>query len=214
MSAPGDPARRMDSSHWDRRYAARELVWSGEPNRFLVREAEALTPGRALDLACGEGRNAVWLARRGWRATGVDFSGVGIDKARQLAEAHGVDVEWIVADLLEYEPEPEAFELVIMFYLQVPPAERAPIVRSAAGAVSAGGTLLLVGHDSSNLTEGYGGPQDPTVLYTAQEIIDDLRDHRVMVQRAERVERPVQTTEGTRIALDALVRVSVPTRIS
>ncbi len=74
----------MDRNAWDERYAGDELVWSAQPNRFLVAEVETLPPGRALDLACGEGRNAVWLAERGWDVTGVDFSNAGIDKARRL----------------------------------------------------------------------------------------------------------------------------------
>ena len=143
----GGPAMSaaMDSDVWNRRYADRELVWTSEPNRFLVAEAAALPAGRALDLACGEGRNAVWLAERGWRVTGVDFSEVGLEKARALARARGVQAEWVAADLLAYTPEPQAFELVLVFYLQVPAAERQPIVRAAAGAVAPGGLFLLVG---------------------------------------------------------------------
>jgi SAM-dependent methyltransferase len=123
----------MDSADWDRRYAGRELLWSSEPNRFLVQQAESLTPARALDLACGEGRNAMWLAQRGWQVTGVDFSAVGIEKARQLEDARGVHVEWVTADLLDYRPEPQGFDLVIVFYLQLPAEQRTPILRAAAG---------------------------------------------------------------------------------
>lgn len=197
---------RMDREGWDRRYAGRELVWTSDANRFLIDEVDGLAPGRALDLACGEGRNAVWLAERGWKATGVDFSTVGLEKARQLAEARGVRAEWIAADLLDYRPEPSAFELVIVFYLQVPEAQRTPILRAAAGAVASGGTFLLVAHDSSNIAEGHGGPQEPAVLYTAEDVSRDLEGTGLRIKRAERVRRPVQTSEGERIALDALVR--------
>ena len=106
----------MDSNVWDERYAGDDLVWSAEPNRFLVAEVETLPPGRALDLACGEGRNAVWLAERGWDVTGVDFSKVGLDKARRLADARGVSVHWELADVTEYMPAPESFDLVIVMY--------------------------------------------------------------------------------------------------
>ena len=91
----------MDRADWDERYAGSELLWSAEPNRFLVAETAGLTPGRALDLACGEGRNAVWLARRGWQVTGVDYSEVAIEKARRLASARKANVDWVVADLLD-----------------------------------------------------------------------------------------------------------------
>ncbi len=200
----------MTSADWDQRYGGRELVWTSEPNRFLVQEAASLAPVRALDLACGEGRNAVWLAKRGWRVTGVDFSEVGIEKARRLERAHGVHVDWVVADLLDYEPEARAFELAIVFYLQVPGEQRAPILRSAAHAVARGGVFLLVGHDSSNIEHGYGGPQDPAVLYTAQDVADDLADSGLRVDRTETVQRPVETPDGPRIALDALVVASRP----
>ena len=200
----------MDSHGWDRRYTGRELVWTSEPNRFLVQEADGLAPGRALDLACGEGRNAIWLAERGWQATGVDFSKVGLEKARQLEDARGVHPEWITADLRDYRPDPGSFQLVIVFYLQVPAAERTPILKTAATAVALGGKFLLVGHDASNIAEGYGGPQDPAVLYTAEDVTRDLQGTGLRIERAERVERPVQTPEGERIALDALVRASRP----
>jgi SAM-dependent methyltransferase len=200
----------MDSEGWDRRYAGSELVWTAEANRFLVQEVGGMAPGRGLDLACGEGRNAVWLAERGWQVTGVDFSEVGLEKARQLADSRGVHAEWIPADLLAYRPEPGAFELVIVFYLQVPAAERTLILETAATAVAPGGTFLLVGHDSTNIGEGHGGPQDPTVLYTAEDVSLGLAGTGLRIERAERVERPVQTPEGERIALDALVRASRP----
>jgi SAM-dependent methyltransferase len=198
----------MDSDTWDQRYAGREFVWTSEANRFLIEEAAALAPGRAIDLACGEGRNAVWLAERGWQVTGVDFSKVGLEKARRLAHARGARVDWIAADLLRFRPDLQAFDLVLVFYLQVPAAQRTPIVRAAADAVGPGGVLLLVGHDSSNIEHGYGGPQNPAVLYTAEDIARDLHGSALRLERAERVERPVETAEGRRLALDALVRAS------
>jgi 2-polyprenyl-3-methyl-5-hydroxy-6-metoxy-1,4-benzoquinol methylase len=200
----------MDSQEWDRRYAGRELVWTSDPNRFLVQEVDGLAPARALDLACGEGRNAIWLAERGWQVTAVDFSAVGLEKARQLEDARGVHAEWIASDLLDYRPEPGTFELVIVFYLQVPAAERTPILRTAATAIAPGATFLLVGHDASNIAEGYGGPQDPAVLYTAEDVTRDLEGTGLRIERAERVQRPVRTPDGQRIAFDALVRASRP----
>lgn len=198
----------MHSRVWDERYAGTELVWTSEPNRFLVERAAGLAPGRALDLACGEGRNALWLAARGWRVTGVDFSKVGIDKAGALAQARGLQAAWVVGDLLEYAPDAAAFELVIVFYLQVTGSERTPIVRRAASAVAPGGTFLLVAHDSSNIEHGYGGPRRPAVLYTAQDVVGDLQGTGLEIEEAVRAERPVDTDGGPRVALDALVRAS------
>jgi SAM-dependent methyltransferase len=185
-------------------------MWSVRPNRFLVAETEGMKPGRALDLACGEGRHAVWLASLFWRVRAVDFSDVGIAKGRELAAEHSVEVTWTVADLNEYVPEPESADLVIVFYLQLPPDERTPILRKAATAVAPGGTFLLVGHDSRNLERGYGGPQSPQALYTPEDIVADLDGTGLEIERAEPVERTVDTPDGERVAIDALVRANRP----
>ena len=196
----------MSSAEWNRRYAGSELVWTATPNRFLVAEAGELPPGRALDLACGEGRNAVWLAEQGWQATGVDFSDVALGKARRLAAGRGVEVEWVHADLLEFGPPRRAFDLVVSLYLQVPQPERSAILARAADAVAPGGTLLVIAHDSSNLDGGHGGPRDPSVLYTADDVAADVAETGLEVERAEVVRRPVETADGERVALDALFR--------
>jgi SAM-dependent methyltransferase len=198
----------MDSKAWDRRYAGHELLWTGQANRFLVAEAAGLAPARALDLACGEGRNGVWLAERGWRVTGVDFSQVGLEKARRLAAARAVGADWIEADLLDYEPKPAAFELVIILYLHVPAAQRTPILQRAARAVASGGTFLLVGHDRANIERGVGGPQDPAVLYTVRGVVADLGGPGLRIEQAKQVQRPVDASGERRIALDTLVRGS------
>lgn len=194
----------MDAEAWNHRYADAELIWTAEPNRFLVEVAEGLPPGRALDLATGEGRNAVWLAGRGWRVTGVDFSEAGLAKARRLAAERGVDVEWLLADLRGYAPEPEAFDLVLVLYLHLPPAQLAPVLQRATHAVAPGGRLLAVGHDATNLSEGYGGPQDPAILWTPDAVAALLAPLEVV--RAERVHRPVTTPDHQSVdAIDALV---------
>lgn len=199
----------MKSEDWDRRYAGSELLWTATANRFLVAEASGLTPGRALDLACGEGRNAVWLAEQGWQVTGVDFSAVALAKAAKLAAARGVAVEWVQADLLDYEPAPGAYDLVVVLYLQVLAAERTIVMRRAASALASGGALLVVAHDRSNIEYGWGGPQDPSVLYDTDDLVADLGDGLVF-ERAEVVRRPVESPDGERTALDLLVRARRP----
>lgn len=195
----------MDAEHWDTRYASADLVWSAEPNQFVAAECADLPPGRALDLACGEGRNAIWLARRGWRVTAVDFSAVALDKARTLAGETAVD--WVQADATTWA-SPPAFDLAVLAYLQLPAAERKAAVSSALAALVPGGTLLVVAHDSSNLAEGTGGPQDPDVLMTSDDILADVAcvPHRVV--HAGRVERHLAQVDGsTAVAYDCLVRV-------
>ncbi len=203
----------MDARAWDERYAASELVWSREPNQFVASELADLTPGSAVDLAAGEGRNAIWLAARGWSATAVDFSEVALDKGARLADGlpGAGDVTWVCADATRWQA-PEPVDLVVMAYFQVPAEDRRRAVRSAATMLRPGGTLLLVAHDSTNLTEGTGGPQDPAVLMTAEDVLGDLDGIEVDVLRAERVAREVTSAdehggEERRTAWDCLVRV-------
>ncbi len=99
----------MDRNDWDDRYRGETLVWKADPNQFLVGEVADLSPGRALDVACGEGRNAVWLATQGWDATGVDFSAVALAKGARLASDRGVEVNWVEADLQDWSPPAGAF---------------------------------------------------------------------------------------------------------
>jgi SAM-dependent methyltransferase len=194
----------VDSQEWDQRYAGTELVWTAEPNRFAVAELQDLAPGRALDVAAGEGRNAVWLAARGWQVTAVDFSAAGLDKGRRLAQARGAAVDWVRADVRDYQPEAASFQLVLVAYLQLREAELDGVLRRAVTALAPGGVLLVVGHDVTNLTEGTGGPPDPAVLYTPESITRSLGG--LTVVRAERVRRSVATADGHREAVDTLVR--------
>ena len=194
--------RGMKREDWNRRYAEPGLLWSAAPNRFLVSEVNELAPGRALDLACGEGRNAVWLAERGWNVVGVDYSDAALAKAAELAAERGVAVDLVNSDLLDYAPEQRAFDLVCVLYLQLPAAERRRILERAAGAVASGGAFLLVGHDLTNLEHGHGGPSDPEVLLTPEDVAAELPG--LDVVKAERVLRPVEG--ASRPAIDALVR--------
>ena len=194
----------MTPDDWDRRYAEPRLVWSAEPNRFVVEELAALPPGRALDLACGEGRNALWLAGRGWDVTGVDFSGVAIAKAQAMAAGAGVTARFVRADLAGHVPAPASADLVLLAYLQVPEPLRTTVLERAAAALRPGGVLLWVAHDRSTLDGGHGGPRNPDVLSTPDGVAAALDG--LAVTRAEVVRRPVATDEGEAVALDTLVR--------
>ncbi|MEV6978892.1 class I SAM-dependent methyltransferase [Kitasatospora sp. NPDC093806] len=214
----------MDSRAWDDRYAASELVWGTEPNRWVVRELTGVTPGRALDLAAGEGRNGIWLAGLGWEVTGLDFSTVALGRAERLTATLPDEVAdrltWRHGDARTFDAPPEGYDLVVVAYLQLPAEERRAALRRAAAALAPGGTLLVVGHDSTNLTEGVGGPQDPRVLFTPEDVLDDLAGAGLRAVRAERVRRPVAVDAGHRgvggsgaadggrtEAIDALVRL-------
>jgi SAM-dependent methyltransferase len=171
---------------WNQRHRAGDFEGDG-PNPTLVGAAAALIPGRALELACGSGSNAVWLASQGWRTTAVDWSAVGLDNGRPKAAAAGVEVDWQEHDLFEWTPPAESFDLVAIAYLHLPPEERVPVYRAAAAAVAQGGRLLVIGHDRLNATDGVGGPPDTARLFTASEIAAELtaEDPELTVERAE-----------------------------
>lgn len=203
----GKPLSPVACEYWNRRYAAKELVWTANANRFLIAEVANLPPGRALDLAAGEGRNAVWLAEQGWHVCAVDFSGVAIEKGMRLAAGRNLAnrIDFEIADLRHYKPELGGFDLVALVYLQVPKVELAPIVAQAASAVAPGGVFLLVAHEPSNLVHGYGGPQDANLLYAVEEVLAAL-DGKLEIEKAGIVERPVETGSGIKVAFDCLVR--------
>lgn len=203
----GTPTTTMESQDWNLRYQGKEFLWTVEPNRFVAAEVAQLTPGSALDLAAGEGRNAVWLAEQGWRVRAVDFSDVAIEKGKQLAAARNVADKTVfeVADLRGYQPEPDGYDLVSLIYLQLPQAELVPIIQRSARAVAPGGTFLLVGHDAANLARGHGGPRHPDVLYTAAQVVAALGGT-LTIEKAGTVERAVETDEGPKVAIDCLVR--------
>ncbi len=201
----------MDAQAWNERYAAAEPVWSLTPNQFVAQECADLPPGRAVDLAAGEGRNAIWLAHQGWHVTAVDFAEAGLAKGRGLAAELGPgSVDWVVADATTWSGAD--FDLAVVAYLQLGAEQRAAALRGAFDALRPGGTLLVVAHDSSNLTEGTGGPQDPALLYTADDVLADLGGRPFSVVRAERVSRTVGANDPHRgveaTAYDALVRVT------
>ncbi len=209
----------VEAEDWDARYASSsELQWGAKPNRWLVQEASDLPVGTALDLGAGEGRNAIWLARRGWRVTAVDFSRVALARAESLAfrvqeSGWSLDIEWVLADVRTYRPDPGRYDLVLLAYLHLPDEQRRQVIRTAVDGLAPGGTLLVIGHDRTNVTDGYGGPPDESVLFTAEDVLADLAEVReacrLQVHRAERVDREVETSEGVRIARDVLVRASV-----
>ncbi|WP_128374862.1 class I SAM-dependent methyltransferase [Streptomyces cavernae] len=197
----------MDAASWDERYRGSELVWKAEPNRFVEQELAGLQPtGRAVDLAAGEGRNAVWLAERGWEVDAVDFSAVALEKAERQAADRGVRLRTVHADLTLWTPPEATYNLALIAYLHPPWPDMTQVLTRAGAAVREGGTLLLVGHDAANPERGHGGPQDPRVLYTAEQVADLWRPY-ADILRAETVPRTVTDVDGAgRTALDALVR--------
>jgi SAM-dependent methyltransferase len=199
----------MDASDWDERYSGSDLVWSTTPNLFVVEETESLTPGRVLDLAGGEGRNAIWLAARGWDAELVEFSDVALQRGRALATERGVTIATTLADVTA-APALQAADLVLLCYLQLPEAPLAAALRHAASLVAPGGRLLVIAHERDNLAHGVGGPPDPAVLPTVAQVLAALDGTGLTIERAEQVRRPVETEGRTRDAIDLVVRAVRP----
>ena len=197
----------MDSANWDERYSTSELIWTGRANQFVEAHLADLTPGTAIDLGAGEGRNTVWLASRGWSATAVDFSQVGLDKAQQLATEHGVGIATVCADATTWQPEAPV-DLVVLSYLQLPSDQQRVVLDHAVTWLASGGTFFVIAHDRSNVDHGYGGPPSPDVCYTVDETVAAL--DALDVTTAEVTERHVDTPDGTKIALDTLVIAERP----
>jgi SAM-dependent methyltransferase len=191
----------MDRSNWDDRYVERGMSLDAAPNEFLVETVTPFEPGTALDLAAGQGRNSVWLARQGWRVTAVDWSEVGFEHGRELAAHHGVEIGWVVADLREWRAPAQAFDLVAISYLQPPAELRARVWKMAAAAVAPGGHLVVIGHDTRNFSEGYGGPPSEMFLYRADEVVAAIGADLEIVESGE-VLRTVPTDDGDRVAID------------
>lgn len=203
----------MNKELWNRRYAQKEFVWTVDPNQFLVAEIKDLTPGRALDVGTGEGRNAVWLAKQGWQVAAIDFSDVGIDKGIKLAASENVSVNWICADASQYQVPRDSFDLIVLLYFHIPRAQQSKLIRNSLNGLSSGGHFLYIGHDLTNIEHGQGGPQDPDVLCTPEDLKRDLIDCEII--KAEVVKRSVKVEPGhggasNLVALDTVVHACRP----
>ena len=168
---------------WDARYADPARPWTRVPSPTVTTALAGLPPGRAVDVACGTGRHALWLAARGWQVRAVDFSAVGIEQGRAQARDRQRAVEWVVADARAWSP-PEPVDLVLAAHVQL----GVEGFLRCAGWLCPGGRLVVVGHALRNLTDGAHGPRDPALLHTPASLRQAARD--LEVERLEEVERP------------------------
>ncbi len=178
-SHDGSPADLvLDEAFWDARYSSSSALWSGNPNPQLVTEAADLAPAAALDVGCGEGADALWLAGRGWHVTGVDVSAVALGRAATHARDAGDEVaariDWLHADLTAWVPEPATYDLVSVQFMQLPRAQREALFPRLAAAVRVGGSLLVVGHHPSDLDTTVRRPPVAELFFTAADVAASL----------------------------------------
>jgi SAM-dependent methyltransferase len=186
-----------------------------------VKQVSSLPAGTALDVGCGEGADAIWLARRGWRVTAVDISSVALERAKKSAIQSGEKVAekigWVRTDLTESVPANVSYDLVCAFFMHLPKSERDVLFRSLADLVAPAGSLLIVGHHPSDLDVPVNRPKEPDLFYTATEVAGLLQpgQWQVVVEAADR--RPAKGRDGQPVTVhDAVLharRIKSPTRI-
>jgi SAM-dependent methyltransferase len=203
---------QLTSEFWDERYASAEQIWSGRPNPHLVTVAGDLTPGTALDVGCGEGADAIWLAVHGWVVTAVDISVVALRRAAEHARLTAPDaaehVTWRPADVLTWEPPAATFDLVSAQFMHLPGPELADLHRRLAASVRPGGTLLVVGHHPSDLHTSMGRPDRAELLFTAEAVGQRLDTEGWELIRADSLSREAVDPEGRTVTVQDAVLVA------
>lgn len=186
------------AADWDARYGATH-IWSGEPNGALMALTSDLAPGTALDVGCGEGADAVWLARRGWTVTGLDVSRVAVDRARAAAEAAGVEITWLVEGFGEHPLGP--FDLVSAQYPAVPKRDDDAAERAFADAVAPGGRLVFVHHELDETPHGF----DPADYVMPEDVVAYLTGQGWQIETDEIRERHLERGAGSGHSRDRMV---------
>jgi len=218
---PGAPASTPPDSdpfgrpYWEDRYAAPGLTWSGNPNQVLVDEVTGLAPGRALDIGSGEGGDALWLARRGWQVTGVDIAEKALAKASDriasLDPAAGSRIAWEQHDLREWAPAARSFDLVTSHFMHLADPARTTLFRALAEAIAPGGTLLIVGHDMSELEPTEHNAHHRELMFGISDVLVAIDGSGLVVDVAESRPRAATSAQpGAAVVRDVIVRASRP----
>jgi SAM-dependent methyltransferase len=204
-----EPMERWTAQFWDERYGSSTALWSGHVNEVVMAETAELTPGRALDIGCGEGGDALWLAARGWQVDGVDVSQVALDRAAGHADTAGPEIAdrltWMRRDVLEWEPPEAAYDLVSLSIQHLPSSNRTHVYAALADAVAVGGTFLVAAHSPLDIGV-VPRPPEPDLYFTAEELAADL-DGRWEIVTSEARPRPGKHPDGWDITLhDTVMR--------
>jgi len=203
-----DPDTMYTQATWDARYAESERIWSGQPNQRLVEEVADLAPGRALDVGCGEGADAVWLAGRGWRVTALDVSEVALSRVRAHAVEAGVAdrVGTLHHDLVGGGPAPGRYDLVSVHFFQPLPSQFGELYGGLADLVDAGGSLLVVGHHPDDVATGARRPHGPQLMFTPEQVVEILDPGQWEVVTESAPTREMAGDEGPVTVRDTVVR--------
>ncbi|WP_430330900.1 class I SAM-dependent methyltransferase [Rhodococcus sp. ACT016] len=205
-----DMTEVFDEGFWNERYRSSHRLWSGNPNPNLVNEVSDLTTTTALDVGCGEGADAIWLAGRGWTVTAIDLSIVAIERAAGHAADAGSDIAeritWQQADLLEWNPGAMGYDLVTSQYVHLPSGQREVLFRHLADLVAPGGTLLIVGHHPSDLETSIPRPPRPELFFTPEEVVALLDPKEWTVDTAAASSRTVRHGDHDVTIHDTVVR--------
>lgn len=206
------PSTPYTREFWDDRYRESQRIWSGNPNQRLVEQVEGLAPGdpagSALDVGCGEGADAVWLAGQGWRTTAVDVSEVALERTRTHAAEAGVEVATAPYDVLAGDPLPGGpYDLIVSHFLHLPTDLRHAAYAHMAAAVAPGGRLLIVGHHPADHESGVRRPHGEGLMFTAAEVVGCFDPDGWEVEVAAEPQRTQQTPDGPMQVTDTVVRL-------
>jgi SAM-dependent methyltransferase len=200
-----DRPEQFDETFWNERYRSADALWSGNPNRYLVSEASDLRPGTVLDVGCGEGADALWLAEHGWRVTAVDISTVALRRAAAHVREAGLQaaqlITWLHADVGAWLPDAASYDLVSVQFMHPPSEQRDPLFRRLAGSVRPGGRLLVVGHHPSDLQTTVPRPPVPDLFFTAADIAASLDPHEWDIEVSEARARPAVDPQGQPVTI-------------
>lgn len=201
----------MDSSYWDDKYSTDEFVYTKLENRFVVEFCSDLEGETAIDLAGGEGRNSVYLAKRGWQVENIDFSQVALDKYLKYSEEENVldKCSATCSSALDFVPKTTPVDLGVIAYLQINQADLKVAILRLATNIKPGGCLFGVWHSRDNLAGGFGGPRDPEVLPDVSTITAALEGSNLEIKVLENRDGQIQTREGLKPSVTLVLLAQV-----
>ncbi len=211
VKAKAQPSSVAAPSYWNAKYSTDEFIYTKTANRFVIELCEGLTPGLAIDLADGEGRNTVWLAEQGWRVENVDISEVGLAKCEAFAAERGVSerVSTLCASGADFRSTLAPVDLGIVPYLQVPATLLNASLKNLISQIKPGGYLVGVWHARENLDGGFGGPQNPDVLPSVASMKQFCDSMPLETQVCELREGQVQTKDGLKPSITLILKARV-----